>query len=112
MSETKIELAQRIARGVFRKRVVELSRCVKACFLDGNGIATFEGERVIADLRKFAKLGSHKEHSFLRDLTGAIDPLSMARIEGRREAVNRLIDFLELEPSTVRGFVEVDNGTE
>jgi hypothetical protein len=97
---------------VLRRRSIELSRCVKACFLDENGIATFEGERVVADLRRFAYLGTHKQHSFLRDGTGKIDPLSMARIEGRREAVNRLIDFLELEPSTVRGFVEVDNGTE
>lgn len=102
---------QRI-ESILRKRSIELARCVKACFLDEHGIASFEGERVIADLRKFAKLGSHKEHAFLRDLTGAIDPLSMARIEGRREVVNRLIDFLELEPSTVRAFVEVDNGTE
>jgi hypothetical protein len=46
----------------------------------------------------------------LRDLSGKIDPLSMARIEGRREVVNRLIDFLELEPSEVRALVEVDNG--
>jgi hypothetical protein len=103
---------QQLVENMIRGRTIALARCVKGCFLDGNGIATEEGERVIADLRKFAKLGSHKEHSFLRDLTGAIDPLSMARIEGRREVVNRLIDFLELEPSTVRAFVEVDNGTE
>jgi hypothetical protein len=103
---------QQKVESIIRRRVIALARCVKACFLDENGVATNEGERVIADLRKFAKLGSHKEHAFLRDLTGAIDPLSMARIEGRREVVNRLIDFLELEPTTVRAFVEVDNGTE
>jgi hypothetical protein len=107
-----MDRAQQRVMGLLRKRSIELARCVKGCFLDGNGIATLEGERVVADLRKFAKLGTHKQHSFLRDLTGAIDPLSMARIEGRREVVNRLIDFLELEPSTVRAFVEVDNGTE
>jgi hypothetical protein len=109
---SKLEDAQRKIYSILRGRSLELMRCVKACFLDGNGNATFEGERVIADLRKFARLGSHKEHSFLRDLGGRIDPLSMARIEGRREAVNRLIDFLELEPSEVRGFVEVDDGRE
>jgi hypothetical protein len=48
----------------------------------------------------------------LRDLTGAIDPLSMARIEGRREVVNRLLDFLELDPAEARALVEVDNGRE
>jgi hypothetical protein len=110
---SKIEDAQRKIQSILRRRSIELARCVKACFLDGRtGIATLEAERVIADLRKFAYLGSHKQHAFLRDLTGAIDPLSMARIEGRREVVNRLIDFLELEPSAVRAFVEVDNGTE
>jgi len=112
VSETTLQKAQRLANAAFRRRAVELARCVKGCFLDESGIASFEGERVIADLRNFAKLGSHKQHAFLRDLTGAIDPLSMARIEGRREVVNRLIDFLELEPSTVRAFVEVDNGSE
>jgi hypothetical protein len=112
VSESPLQRAQKRIHSIVRARAIALARCVKACFLDENGIATFEGERVIADLRKFAKLGSHKEHAFLRDLTGAIDPLSMARIEGRREVVNRLIDFLELEPSTVRAFVEVDDGTE
>lgn len=97
-------------RSILRRKAVELARCVKACFLDEEGKATLEASRVIADLRKFARLGSHKDHAFLRDLRGAIDPLSMARIEGRREVVNRLIDFLELDPLEVRAFVEVDNG--
>jgi hypothetical protein len=103
---------EEVARRILTGKAAELSRCVKACFLDEKGAPTLEGERVIADLRRFARLGSHKDHSFLRDLRGAIDPLSMARIEGRREAVNRLIDFLELDPSAVRAFVEVDNGRE
>jgi hypothetical protein len=102
-------LAQRAVESLIRRRALELGRCVKACFLDGNGIATREAECVIADMRKFAKLDGH---SFLRDLTGKIDPIAMARIEGRREVANRLINFLELEPSEVRRFVEVDNGTE
>lgn len=104
-----LEATKKRVESFLRKRAIELSRCVKACFLDGNGIATPESERVIADLRKFASLD---RHSFLRDLTGKIDPLSMARIEGRREVVQRIINFLELEPSEVRRFVEVDNGTE
>lgn len=107
-----IEKAQARINSILRRRAVELARCVKACFLGEHGIATLEAEHVIADLRKFAKLGTHKDHSFLRDLTGRLDPIAMARIEGRREVVNRLIDFLELEPTTVRGFVEVDNGSE
>jgi hypothetical protein len=96
-------------RSILGRKAIELSRCVKACFTDGLGVPTLEAQRVIADLRQFARLG-RKQDLFLRDLSGKIDPLSMARIEGRREVVNRLIDFLELEPSEVRAFVEVDNG--
>jgi hypothetical protein len=97
---------------LMRRRALELARSVKACILDEVGKPTLEGAILLADLRKFAKLGSHKQHAFLRDLTGKIDPLSMARIEGRREVVNRVLDFLELEPSEVRALVEVDNGRE
>ncbi len=89
------------------RKAIELARCVKACFLDGEGGATLEGQRVIADIRKFAKMD---EHSFLRDLTGKIDPISMARIEGRREIALRLINLLELDPAAIRRFVEVDDG--
>jgi hypothetical protein len=53
---------------LMRGKAVELSRCVKACFLvDEKGEPTLEAQRAIADLRKFARLD---EHSFLRDLTG------------------------------------------
>jgi DNA-directed RNA polymerase subunit F len=97
-------------RSLLKSRAIELGRCVKACYTAESGELTLEGRSVLADLRKFAKLGSHKENAFLRDLTGALDPLAMARIEGRREVVNRLIDFLELDPSEARAIVEVDNG--
>jgi DNA-directed RNA polymerase subunit F len=98
---------------LIRRKALELGRCVQACFPRApGGDLTLEAATVLADLRKFAKLGTHKQHSFLRDLTGRIDPLSMARIEGRREVVNRLLDFLELDPSEVRALVEVDNGRE
>jgi hypothetical protein len=97
---------------LMRGKAVELGRCVKACLVDEKGKPTLEGSTLLADLRKFARLGTHKQHSFLRDLTGAIDPLSMARIEGRREVVNRLLDFLELDPAEARALVEVDNGRE
>lgn len=99
----KINLA---ISSILRRKTLELSRCVKACFLVDDG-ATIEGQRVLADLRKFAKLD---DHSFLRDLRGTIDPLSLARIEGRREVVRRLINFMELDPAEVARFVEVDNG--
>lgn len=109
MSEVRHPIAEKIERLLGRK-AVELARCVKACFCDGGGKEiTLEGRAVLSDLRKFAYLNGHKQHSFLRDLTGRIDPLSMARIEGRREVVNRLTDFMELDPEAVARFVEVDN---
>lgn len=103
------EQLNRAFASIVRRKALELSRCVKACFLDDDGNATLEAQRTIADLRKFAKMD---EHAFLRDLQGRVDPLSMARIEGRREAVRRLINFLNLDPLAVEQFVEVDNGRE
>jgi hypothetical protein len=97
---------ERVER-LMRRKALELSRCFKACFLGELGEPTLEAERAIADLRKFAKLD---DHSFMRDLTGRIDPIGMARIEGRREVVQRMIRFLELDPRVVGQFVEVDNG--
>lgn len=109
MSDVRHPIAEQIER-MFGRKAIALARCVKACFRDADDKeTTLEGQRVIADLRKFAYLNGHKQHSFLRDLTGAIDPLSMARIEGRREVVNRLTDFLELDPEVVARFMEVDN---
>lgn len=95
-----------------RKILITTARCAKACFLGEDGRPTYEGERLLADLRNFARLpGAQADHSFLRDLEGRIDPISMARIEGRREVVNRLTKFLNLDPATVQQFVEVDSET-
>jgi hypothetical protein len=96
--------------GLLRRHARELGRCVKACLVGEDGKPTLEGATVLADLRKFAKLRSHKDTAFLRDLTGRTDPLAMARIEGRREVVNRLLDFMELDPDAARALVEVDSG--
>lgn len=109
MADARHPVEAAVERMIGRK-AAELSRRVKACFCEADGkTVTLEGRAVIADLRTFAYLGGSKQHSFLRDLTGRIDTHSMARIEGRREAVNRLIDFLKLDPDEVARFVEVDN---
>lgn len=109
------EKAVEAANNIIKRRTVLLCRSAKACFLDSETarVPTEEGRRVIADLRRFAYLdrrGGHTPHSFLRDLGGRIDPLSMARIEGRREVVNRLLDFVELDPEQIRQIAEVDDG--
>jgi hypothetical protein len=100
-------LAKMIAR-ISAIRDAELSRCVKACMTEPKtGIVTPEAERVIADMRKNAKLFSS---SITRDRSGKIDQEEMLRMEGRREIVLRFINLLELDPSEVAQFVEVDNG--
>lgn len=97
-------------KSIKRRILISTARCFKACFMGEDGRASYEGERAIADLRAFARMGhGPNDHAFLRDLEGRIDPISMARIEGRRETVNRIVRFLELDPSTVQQFVEVDN---
>jgi len=102
-------IAERV-KSAKRRILIGTARCFKACFLGEDGKVSYEGERAIADLRKFARMGhGPDDHAFLRDLEGRIDPISMARIEGRRETVNRLVRFLELDPAAVQQFVEVDN---
>lgn len=106
------EKAERLATSIKRRILLNTARCAKACFLEGDGkTPTFEGERLLADLRQFARMGhGPNDHTFLRDLSGRIDPVSMARIEGRREVVSRLARFLKLDPAQVQDFVEVDDG--
>lgn len=90
--------------------LLRTSTCFKACFLGEDGRLTYEGERALADLRTFARLHTGKDsNSFLRDLDGKIDPLSLARIEGRREAVRRIANFLNLDAHTVETIMEVDS---
>lgn len=89
--------------------LVSVSRCAKACFLDDVGKPTFEGERLLAELRNKARLDGRR-HAFLRDLSGKVDPISMARIEGRREMFWHLMGLLKVDPATVPDFVEVDDG--
>jgi hypothetical protein len=89
------------------RRDTELSRCVKALFLEEDGTVKTEGQRVLAELRRHSKLFNS---SITRDRQGRIDGDEMLRLEGRREIVLRLINLLELDPLRVARFVEVDNG--
>ena len=101
-----IDRVKQAAESIMRRRLISLSRCAKACFMveeAGKLEPTLEGRRLLADLRSFAKAD---QHSFLRDLQGRIDPIGMARIEGRREVVQRLVRLLNLDPSQVSSLVE------
>jgi hypothetical protein len=99
-----------IVASIKRRVLLTTSRCAKACFLEADGkTPTYEGARLLAHMTKKARL-TGGETAFLRDLSGKIDPISMARIEGRREVVWDLIGLLKLDPSRVQDFVEVDDG--
>ena len=99
-----LERAKQVAQNLARILDVKRARCFKGCFLGEDGETTLEGNRVLADLRRFAMLG---RHSFIRDAEGRLDPLSMARIEGRREVVNRILDHLRLDEQAIQNLVEV-----
>jgi hypothetical protein len=101
------ELINRAVDGLRARRDRELMRCAKALFLEEDGTVKLEGQRLLADLQKSARLfGS----AFTRDRNGQIDDKQLLRMEGRREIVLRLINLLELGPREVAQFVEVDNG--
>jgi hypothetical protein len=78
----------------------------KACFCDDEGRLTLEGGRVLADLRERSMLF---KSAIRRDGRGVIDREELARIEGRREIVLRIINALELDPLGVARLMEVDD---
>lgn len=59
------------------------------------------GEIVLADLRDFAAVGQP---------IFSPDPLVMARRLGRREVVERIINYLNLDEGTVQKIMELDDG--
>jgi hypothetical protein len=72
-------------------------------FLSPEGKVHHAGEIVLADLRDFAAVGMPIFSS---------DPLIMARRLGRREVVERLINYLNLDEGTVQQLMRLDDGLE
>lgn len=106
MGEAIATKARQVAEIIQRRWLVTRARCYKACFQDAKGALTYEGNRALADIRQFAKL---EEHSFMRDLQGRIDPIGMARIEGRRELARHIFHHLNLDETKIRSLVEVQH---
>lgn len=79
-----------------------LSRSYKDLFHGENGELRRSAEHVLADLRDFTGVTA----STIFDN----DPLVMARREGRREVGQRIINLLNLDESTVRKIMELDDG--
>lgn len=98
---------QRRALNKRNYRIVTVARCFKACFLGPDArTPTYEGLRVLRALKKFSKLD---KGYFARTLNGAIDPLALARIEGRREVVLEIMRWLKVDPSGIGHIAEVDD---
>lgn len=105
MSIVHPEKLRQVVDSLARRLLMRRSQIYKAIFLQGDGrTPTYEGNRALADLRKFAMMD---RHAFLRDGNQSIDPLSMARIEGRREVVRRIEQHIQLDEAQIRELVEV-----
>lgn len=74
---------------------------LRAMFLADDGTPHLAGEHVLAELREFALVG--------RPIFSS-DPLIMARRLGRREVVERLINYLNLDEKAVQQLMELDDG--
>lgn len=80
--------------------LVRLSRCYKGLFFGENGQLRQDGERVLADLRRFCHAGSATIFS--------TEALEMARREGRREVFVRLTNMLNLDEDQVSKLMEAE----
>lgn len=103
MTAKLLELAKNTIKD---RRARKLQRCVKSCFCDENGKLTYEGEKVLADLRTLAGLFSN---GVRRNSAGAIDKDLLLELEGRRQVVLRLLNLLELDPLGIAHLTEVDD---
>jgi len=86
---------------------IRRARCYKQCFLGEDGVKpSIEGERVLADLRQFARIG-RASFPIAVDGNMRMDPIKLARIEGRREVVWRILEHINLDEAAIQTFVEV-----
>ena len=74
---------------------------LRAMFLAPDGQLHRAGEVVIADLRDFGFVGRTTFHP---------DAQEMARREGRREVVVRILNYLNLDEAVVQKIMELDDG--
>lgn len=70
-------------------------------FVSEDGQIHRAGEVLLADLRDFAAYGRVVVDS---------DPILMARREGRRDVVSRLINYLGVDETVVHQMMELDDG--
>lgn len=78
-----------------------------ACFQNPDGTLTDAGAAVMADIARFA--GAYKTTAAVSVRNGRIDPLSMAKQEGRREVYLYLLGQLRLKDETILNAMENAN---
>jgi hypothetical protein len=86
-----------------RLRARLVARFWRWAFLSAEGELHRAGEIMLADLREFAMVGRSIFHT---------DPLITARRLGRREVVERMINYLNLDEKAVQQLMELDDGLE
>lgn len=77
----------------------------RECFLDAEGQLTAAGAAVMRDLARKSSIYLERDH---KDRGGAIDPLAMARAEGRRDMYRFIQARLELPDRAVLEAMEDD----
>ena len=86
---------------------IRRARCYKRCFMDETSDKpSLDGERVLADLRQFARIG-RASFPIAVDGNMRMDPIKLARMEGRREVVWRILEHINLDEAAIQTFVEV-----
>lgn len=81
-----------------RLNLINLSAAYKRCFLDESGQLTKDGERVLRDLADFG----HMKRSTVKasPVTRQIDTHASMVAAGRREVVQRVLDYIHIDPTT------------
>lgn len=78
--------------------LINLSAAYKLCFCDREGNLTKAGERVLRDIVSFG--GFNRSPVRVSPISRQIDPLATMVATGRAEVVRRVVDFIQLDPST------------
>lgn len=101
------KLLERAIDRIKQRKAANLQRCAKACFCDENGALTYEGGKVLADLRSLSGMFDNNVRRLAS--SGAIDKDLLLELEGRRQVVLRLLNLLELDPLGIAHLTEVDD---
>jgi hypothetical protein len=102
-----VTVTTKIVEVLERKLGLFRARAYKRCFQDETGEhISLDGQRVLADLRRFARIG---QASFPVAVDGnmRMDPIKLARMEGRREVVWRMLEHINLDEAAIQTFMEV-----